>query len=164
MFLVPPRYVHRDRRPDQQSKQRPFTSILFCLFGSCVFSARHGSRRSSSFPSQLIFGVGVCRDRRETAGRSSVKFAGRYEVSPPIVALSSPPAAAHLSLPVTHQSSSSTVAIPSPLAIRQPSSRAAAHSSLPAAMTSRQLAAAHFTPQFSGIQYLSQGQECHSLV
>ncbi len=157
---------------EDQSKVSSAHSPQFCfvcfLFGSCVFSAPHGSRRSSSCPSQLIFGVGVCRDRRKSADRSSVKFAGRYEVSPPIVALSSPPAAAHLSLPVTHQSSSSAarrsslpaVHLSSPPAVAvqsagcgypgrrslKPASRSnvkppdVAPSSLPAAMTSRQLA------------------------
>ncbi len=49
--LVPPSCVHHDRRPDQNSKRRPFTSFCFLffekfLFCSCLFVLRHGSRRS----------------------------------------------------------------------------------------------------------------------
>ncbi len=86
VLLVSPCCVHRDRRPDQFSKRRPRTSFcfvhflkVFCLF-LFVFPPRLGSRCSSSRPSQLLFGVGVRRDRRESAGRSSVKFAGRLSI------------------------------------------------------------------------------------
>ncbi len=43
VFLVPPCCVHHDRRPDQNSKRRPFTLFIFfsffesLLFSSCLF-------------------------------------------------------------------------------------------------------------------------------
>ncbi len=53
---VPPSCVHRDRRPDQNRKRRPFTPYcflfwkVFILFQClCMSVPRHGSRRSS-FP------------------------------------------------------------------------------------------------------------------
>ncbi len=36
VFLVSPCCVHRDRRPDQNSKRRPFTSFCFVRFFKCV--------------------------------------------------------------------------------------------------------------------------------
>ncbi len=109
----------------------PFLKV-FCFF--LCFSLRHGSCRSSSRPSLLNLGVGVRWDRREcceSAGHSSVKFAGRYDVSLPIAALSSPPAAAHSSPPVDPQSSSPAVHLSSLLAAANPSPPAAHQSSSP---------------------------------
>ncbi len=37
MFLVPPRCVHRDRRPDLHSKWHPFTSFGLVVFESFLF-------------------------------------------------------------------------------------------------------------------------------
>ncbi len=72
--LVPPSCVHRDRRPDQNRKRRPFTPICFpflkvFLFCFCLSVPRQGSRRSSSRLSLLQVGLGVWRDCRESAGR-----------------------------------------------------------------------------------------------
>ncbi len=50
-----------------------FESFLFVPV--CFCFARHGSRRSSCRPSLLQVGVGVRRDRRESAGRESLKSA-----------------------------------------------------------------------------------------
>ncbi len=51
VFLVPPCCVHRDRRPDQNSKRRPFTLFIFfrflkvfCLVPVCLLVPRHGPR------------------------------------------------------------------------------------------------------------------------
>ncbi len=76
------------------------------------------------------FGVGVRQDRREcreSAGRSSVKFAGRYEVSPPIAALSSPPAVPMSSPPAASLSSPPAVLKSSPLTAPTSGPLAVAH-------------------------------------
>ncbi len=61
--------VHRDRRPDLNSKWRPFTlffSVFFKVFGfgSCLFVPRQGSRHSSFRPSPCQVGMGVRRDQK----------------------------------------------------------------------------------------------------
>ncbi len=68
--------VHRDRRPDLNSKRHPFTSFcfpfskVFCFVPVCLFCVpRQGSRHSSIRPSPRQVGVGVRRDRRESADR-----------------------------------------------------------------------------------------------
>ncbi len=73
---VPPSCVHRDRRPDQNRKRRPFTpfcfpfwKVLFCS-SVCVSLSRGmevATRHSRHSPLQV--GVGVRRDRRESTGR-----------------------------------------------------------------------------------------------
>ncbi len=80
MFLVSPCCVHRDRRPDQNSKRRPHTPFCFVHFLKVfvwflLFVPRHGSRRLLSRPSPLQVGVGARRDRRESGGRESLKSA-----------------------------------------------------------------------------------------
>ncbi len=124
-FLVPPRCVHCDRRPDQYSKRHPFTSFCFFVFESFfvfLFVPRGMSRGLS---------VGVRRDCRECSEsaqsspppatpQSSLPAA--HQSSLPAVRLSSPPAVAIPSLPAAHQSSSQ--------ATPKSSSRAAARSSL----------------------------------
>ncbi len=86
-----PCVLARDIIPDQNSKRHPFSPFCCTCFESLFvflffFSPpRHRSRRSSSRLSLLKFGVGVLRDRHEcceSAGRSSVKFAGRSSVQP----------------------------------------------------------------------------------
>ncbi len=76
--------VHRDRRPDLtvSGAHSPclfsvFESLLSC---SCLLVRRHGSRRSSFRPSPLQVGVGVGRDRRESAGREPLQPAVRREI------------------------------------------------------------------------------------
>ncbi len=110
----------------------------------------------------------ICPGHRLWLSQAAPKSSslGRYEVSLPIVALSSPPATAHSSLPVDHQSrspaacqSSSTAATKlsppvvahSSLPVDHQSSLSADHlkSSLPAAPTSGPLAAAHFSSRVS---------------
>ncbi len=118
-------------------------------------------------PKQRVSGA-HCPGHRLWLSQAAPKSSslGRYEVSPPIVALSSPPATAHSSLPVDHQSrspaacqSSSTAATKlsppivahSSLPVDHQSSLSADHlkSSLPAAPTSGPLAAAHFSSRVS---------------
>ncbi len=72
MFLAPPRCVHRDRRPDLNSKWRPFTSFcfsslkVFCFVPACLFCpSRHGSRHSFSRSSPRMM-------RGRSAGSSRV--------------------------------------------------------------------------------------------
>ncbi len=82
---VPPYCVHRDRRPDLNSKWRPFTSFCFRFWKFYfvpvfVSVPQQGSRRSSSRLSPRQVGVGVRWDRREW--RESVC---REPSSPPIV-------------------------------------------------------------------------------
>ncbi len=66
---VPPSCVHRDRRPDQNRKRRPFTPFcfpfwkVFILFQClCMSVPRHGSRRSS-FPA-----IAHCKSAWEFGG------------------------------------------------------------------------------------------------
>ncbi len=91
---VPPSCVHRDRRPDLNSKRRPFTpfcfsfSKVFC-FVLVLFVPRQGSHRSSSRYSPLQVGVGVRRDRcecRESSGRepSCPPIAGDHATGSPL--------------------------------------------------------------------------------
>ncbi len=75
--------VHRDRRPDLNSKRRPFTLVLFSVFEKSfvlvpVF-VRPTGRHSSFCPSPRQVGVGVRRDRRECR-----ESAGREPSCPPI--------------------------------------------------------------------------------
>ncbi len=46
VFLVPPCCVHRDRRPDQNSKRRPFST--FCFVPVCLFVKFTGCRSLKS--------------------------------------------------------------------------------------------------------------------
>ncbi len=71
MFLYPPSCVHRDRRPDLNSKRRPFTSFCFFVLKvfifvpvSCLSRGMEVAARYSRH-SPLQVGVGVWRDRRE---------------------------------------------------------------------------------------------------
>ncbi len=71
---VPPSCVHRDRRPDQTVSGAPSPRFVFLFskvfcFELFVSVPRQGSRHSSFRPSPRQDGVGVRRDRRESAGR-----------------------------------------------------------------------------------------------
>ncbi len=170
-----------------------FLKVFCFLFVLCF--PWHGNRRSSSRPSLRSLGVGVrwdLRERCESAGRSSVKFAGHYEVSPPAAAHSSLPVDRQSSLPAVHQSSLPAVAIPSPLVDRQSSLPAVAIPSPPAVHRSSSQAAARSDPpagapssppatlksslpaaptssppaaalQLKWIQFPCSGQECRSM-
>ncbi len=63
VFLVSPCCVHRDRRPDLDSKRRPFTSFCFVRFFKCFICSRVLSLAASESA------------RRET---SCSRFAGVY--------------------------------------------------------------------------------------
>ncbi len=98
MFLVPPCCVHRDRRPDQNSKWRPFSTFCFpflkvLLFCSCLFvrqvhglplpqvtppSAAPSSPPSAALPSPPAVNVAsppLTQARRPAADSSSLVLA-----------------------------------------------------------------------------------------
>ncbi len=81
---VPPCCVHRDRRPDLNSKRRPFTSFCFPFFKSVLFVPVCLSLAARKSPLVIpalarVCGVGVWRDRCECR-----ESAGREPSSPPI--------------------------------------------------------------------------------
>ncbi len=83
VFLVPPCCVHRDRRPDQNSKRRPFSTFCFpflkvLLFCSCLFVRQ-------------VHGLPLPQVTPPSAAPSS----------PPSAALPSPPAVNVASPPLT---------------------------------------------------------------
>ncbi len=133
--------LYRDRIPDQNSNQRPFTSFLFSVFESfcfAVFHPRHGSRRSLFRHSPLRVSVGIRQDRREcceSAGRSPVKFSGRYEVQP----------AGHGSLQPTGRGSLKLLKSANPIPLTQ-ARRPARQSSSPAVHLSSPPAASNQSP------------------
>ncbi len=89
--------------------------FFFCLFPG--FPPWHGSHRSLFRPSPQRVSVGIRRDYCEdceSAGRSSVKFASRYEVMPTGRGSLQLPAVAHSSLPAIHLSGPPAAAHSSP--------------------------------------------------
>ncbi len=88
VFLVPPRCVHRDRRPDLNSKRRPFT-ILFCsFFESFLFVPVCLSRCmevAARYPA-----IAHCKSAWEFGGIAVGPLAANPSSPPPSVALLSP--------------------------------------------------------------------------
>ncbi len=104
VFLISPCCVHCDRRPDLNSKRRPFTSFCFVRFLKsfyfvpvCLSRGMEVAARYSRH-SPLQVGVGVRQDRREcrdSAGRKSLKPAVvRGSFKPTVRRRSKPPSAA----------------------------------------------------------------------
>ncbi len=86
VFLVSPCCVHRNRRPDQNSKRRPFTSFCFIRFFKCVILfpcfVPRGKRVRS--PRALMLAVRGSLRRRSRLSHPAVRgtscppFAGVY--------------------------------------------------------------------------------------